>query len=388
MTKEQILFIQILNDFINGEKSNIPDDIDLGKFQYYGKLHEVSGIIYYQTRMKCFHSAFLYSVYAYKNRQEIINELTEQFKFPCFCVKGMEIAELYPVPELRTMGDCDLVVHSYDREVAHRIFITQKFENVTKQHDREWQYYKRNMEFELHDRLIYKEVVNNSKQELFFNNCWEYVNANKLDWNFHFLYLVAHLRKHFMNMGCGFRPFIDLAVIINNIKLDWDWIETNAREIELLPFLKSVLAFCEKWFSITVPIHVTELDEDFLMLSTEKIFEDGIFGFDNEDNRQNEMINIYHLQGKKGICINVLKEVFPSYKSLSNVTEYNFVRRKPYLLPVAWFYRVFKNRDNLNQKINRMKQHYSVDTEKIQKREEFYSRWGLIEENNQNKGEK
>lgn len=380
MTREQLFFIQILNDFIHGRKSSLPEGLDLGQLQRYGKMHELSGILFYQTNLPQFRSAYSYTLYAYGTRRRLMADLTAALPFPWFFVKGPGVAELYPIPGLRTMGDCDLVVHSQDREAAHQVLLAQGFENRNKQPDREWQYYKNEMEFELHDRLIYKENVNHSGQEAFFNDFWEYVEGNKLDWNFHFLYLLAHLRKHFMNKGSGFRPFMDLAIVANTLELDWIWIEEKAREIELLPFLRNVLAFCQRWFSIQLPPafseQATEPREEFFRQSAEKILEDGVFGFDNQDNRQSEMINLYRKRGTAGILGSVLREIFLPYQVLSAAPKYSFVRGRKYLVPLAWIYRFFSEWRKLGAKLGSLKKHF-VSAEVRKEREDLYSQWGL-----------
>ncbi len=380
MTKEQFFFIQILSDFINGRKSTLPDGLDLAQLQRYGKMHEVSGILFYQTNLPQFRSAYSYTIYAYGTRRRWIADLNAAITFPCFFVKGPEIAELYPVPGLRTMGDSDLVVHTRDREAAHQVLLAQGFENRNKQPDREWQYYKNGMEFELHDRLIYRENVNHSGQEGFFNDFWKYVEGNKLDWNFHFLYLVAHLRKHFMNQGSGFRPFMDLAIVVNRVELDWIWIEEKAREVELLPFLRNVLAFCQRWFSLQLPApfseQATESREDFFRQSAEKILEDGVFGFDNRANQQSEMINLYRKSGAVGVLGSVLREIFLPYRVLSAAPKYRFVRGRRYLVPIAWIYRFFSEWRKLGVKLASLRKHF-VKTEARKEREDLYSRWGL-----------
>jgi hypothetical protein len=377
MTKEQLFFIQILNDFINQKSSILLDNLDLDKLKYYAKIHEVSGIVFYQTKLEQFRSDYLFAIYSYTNRQEITKELTDKFDFPWFVVKGLEVAKMYPIPELRTMGDCDLVVHRENRETVHQIMLNLNFENATKYDDREWQYYKHNLEFEIHDKLIYSEVVNNSKQEMFFNDFWKYVDGNELDWNFHFLYLVAHLRKHFMNQGSGIRPFMDLALVVKSVDLDWEWIENSAQSIELMPFLKATLAFCKRWFSIDSPISDDGFDDSFYMSSAEKIFDDGIFGFDNTDNSQSDIVNLMHNQGRQGVLKKLLKEFFPPYKSLISSEKYKFLKGRKYLLSYAWLYRLLSEKNKISSKINNIKKHYSVNENKVQAREELYSKWGL-----------
>lgn len=380
MTKEQRYLIQILNDFIHHRKSTVPEELDLAQLQRYGKNHEILGIIFYQTGLSQFRSAYLYTIYAYEVRRNWASKLTETLSCPWFFVKGLEVAELYPVPALRTMGDCDLVVHPQDRETVHRILLEQKFENSSKQPDREWQYYKNNMEFELHDFLIYAENVNEPKQEAFFNDFWQYVDGNKLNWNFHFLYLIAHLRKHFMNKGCGLRPFMDIAIVVNTVELDWAWIENKSKEIDLFPFLKNVLGFCAYWFSIQLPVAFAEQStderEEFFRLSAEKILADGIFGFDNKDNQYSDAINIYRKKGIAGALAGALREVFPSYTALSTTPKYSFVQGKRYFVPAGWVYRIFSERKKLSLKVNALKGNF-VNAKLRKEREDLYSKWGL-----------
>ncbi len=374
MVQEQLFFIQILSDFIHEKKSEVPDELNIDVLMHYARMHEMMGITYYQTNLQQFQNAFFRDVYLYKIRQKILNDLTATFDFDWFLVKGTEVAKLYPVPELRTMGDCDIVVKN--REVAHKYFLKQGFENKNQYCYREWQYYKMNLEFELHDCLFYKENTNNHKQEGFFNNFWKYVRNNKLNWNFHFLYLISHLRKHFMYEGVGFRPFVDIAIVIEKVDLDWEWIKRNAEEIELLPFLKMVLALCERWFLVKSPIEPMELENDFYEASTQRIFENGIFGHDNDDNKQSSIINLYRKKGKLGITVSILREFFPSYKFLSSVPKYSFLRGRVYLMPVAWIYRIASNKKKIVAQLASLRK-YSVSAEKIKEREEVYSQWRI-----------
>lgn len=340
------------------------------------KKHEVEAIFYYQTKLPEFMKAYSLTLYSNTNREDMIQKLTSTFTFPYFIVKGSSAAELYPVPTLRTMGDIDLAVQVENRSTVHEILINQGYECRSKQSDREWQYYKNGMEFELHDHLIYSEAVNNPKQEMFFNNFWPYVKDNHLDWNFHFLFLIAHLRKHFMNEGVGFRQFMDVAVMAKYADLDWNWIEERAEEIELSPFLKTVLAFCNRWFETVTPIITPSLDENFYEAATQKIFDDGVFGFENEENAGSTAVNIYRKKGKKGQIGNAIRQLFPSYKTMITVPHYGFLKGKPYLLPVAWGYRAFRGRNKSNGVVEDIKDTFASN-DVIAKREAMYKQWGL-----------
>ena len=377
LTKEQNFFIKALADFINQNGNNeFPQNIDVASLAVYAKKHEVKAILYCQTRLPEFWSSFVSTVCSNTNNEDMLKKLVTVLNIPYFVLKGSCVSQFYPVPMLRTMGDIDFVVHTEDREKVHEILLNQGYECKTKYPDREWQYFKDGREIELHDHLIYEESVNNPKQEAFFNNFWPYVHNNALDLSFHFLFLISHLRKHFMNEGVGFRQFMDVAVVAKYGDLDWFWIEKTADEIELLPFLKTVLAFVFRWFSVATPIECTKITDEFYEVSTLKIFEDGVFGFENIENNGSAAINLYRRDGLRGTVKATLQQIFPSYGEMKKVPEYAFVTGKPFLLPIAWIYRIViksKKKGSLKKKLGET----VASTEAIRKREEMYKQWGL-----------
>ena len=376
-TTEQSFFIKILYDFINKEKTaEIPKNLSMEIIASYGKKHEVQAILYYQTKLPILKEAYYSTLYINTNRADLIQQLKKQFDFPYFIIKGVEIAELYPVKALRTMGDIDIVVHAEDMEKANAIFLNQGYHNKSKKLESEWHYSKGKMEFELHNQLLYTENVNDSEQQLFFNDCWNYCNNNQLDWNFHFLFLISHLRKHFMNKGVGFRQFMDIAIVSKYCELNWTWIEDKAAEIKLLPFLRIVLTFCNRWFGTTTSMKLIDITDEFFETSTLKIFEDGVFGFCNEENASSEAVNLYRKNGRIGMLKATMHQIFPRYREMKVMKEYAFIDGKPFLLPVAWMYRILikgKNKKAVKAKLGKT----FASGETIEKRKELYKQWGL-----------
>ncbi len=374
MTKEKQFFLQVVCDHINGNKTKSHFDLEWDIIKLYAKQQQMEGIFYAQTKNKDFLPAFSAAVCCASNRDELLKNLLPELNMPYFIIKGSEIAEYYPVPALRTMGDIDIVVE--DRSIAHKVMIKQGFTNITKYPDREWQYYKMNMEFEIHDRLVYKEPINISLQEMFFNDFWKYVENDKLDLNFHFVFLVYHLKKHFMNSGVGFRQFVDLAMLIKNAELNWKWIEIKLEEIELINFARVVFAFIKRWFNISAPIELAVIDDRFYEDATSTIFKNGIFGFDNEDNEDAMNINVGIVQGKKGQLLLAIRKIFPSYQIMRNIKKYSFVDRRPFLLPVAWLYRFICVRKKISSNINEVSDFFPSN-EKAENRKSMYRQWGL-----------
>lgn len=389
MTKEQQYFIQIIRDFIFGKNTEYQSGIDWIILCDFFQKHQLTAIAYAQCKMlfpvtvnEKYRATFLGTVSTNvrrrKSTETILAELNDQ-AIKCFTVKGFDIADYYPNWQYRTMGDTDIVVD--DLEKAHSILIDNGFQSISKIKDREYQYSKQNMEFELHDRLVYDEAINIDGTTKFLNDFKHYLAGGKLDDSFHFIFVLNHLRKHFMNSGVGFRQFVDIAVMVkNDDKIDWRWTEDTLQEIGLLPFARTVFFYIDRWFGVVAPIASVEVPENVFESSTAYIFDNGVFGFDNKDNTDFLASNAVR-QAKYpqlAMIVVAVKKVFPSYKSLTASKHYAFLKARPYLLPVAWIYRLFRGvTNNRIDEGKKMIQKSFVPIDYITKREEMFRNWGL-----------
>ena len=372
MTLEQQFFLQILSDHINERETIIPESVDWTVLHEMAKKHQVEAVVYKQTKKTDFSSAYGMAVYNYINRKADLTDLFSSFTGKYFLVKGPVIAEKYPVPALRTMGDVDIIVRPADKEQLHELLLTKGFS--ANKSDREWTYQKKNAHYEVHDRLVYEVQRKTEKQTEFFNSCWDYINDNALDWNFHFIFLIFHLRKHFVNQGVGFRQFLDIAVAIKNIDLDWKWIANKLKEIEMYTFAAKVTSLCHDWFETETPID-TELDAIFSDEATALIFENGVFGFDNKENQKNVVENYVRQHGKSSMISRFLSDVFLSYNDMVKLPEYHFLKNKKWLLPAGWIYRiVLKIKQH---KLGKLRTHYFITNKEITERESHLRKWGI-----------
>lgn len=296
-----------------------------------------------------------------------------------FLIKGFDIEDFYPNWQYRTMGDTDIVVE--DLEKAHGILLEDGFRNTSKNEDKEYQYLKQNIEFELHDRLVYEDVINLDSATKFLNNYKDYVSNGKLDDSFHFIFVLNHLRKHFMNRGVGLRQFVDIAVLLkNDNRIDWTWTEERLRKIGLLPFAKTVFYYIEKWFRIKAPIEAEPVSEGVFEESTGYVFDNGVFGFENEENAVFFASNNVRKakNPKLAMLMLALKEVFPSYNAMIAIERYYFLRGKPILLPLVWFFRFGKTLKNkrLDEVLSQISKSF-VSKSQIAKRNEMFKNWRI-----------
>lgn len=398
MNREQGFFLQVIADHLHGRETAPPEKLDWVMIASYTKSHEMEGILAHQCAeylksqpqlkdvRERLEKAKVSSLFYYFNRVQMFEEIKNAFRskqFRFFSVKGLNIAEMYPIPAFRTMGDIDIVMSGEDRERAREPMTRMGFQLKPGGYERS--YSKPGLSIELHDRLIYKENLEAEARINYFNACWEHVASEEngwcqLDWNFHFLFLIEHLKLHFGNNGVGFRQFTDIVVTGNRQSLDWDWIETELRKIGLWEFTCTVYAFCERWWGIVPPMPVDKPDEAFFEVSTDMVFRNGVFGHDNDDHEK-------HSVGKQLNSIKTMKPLRNIVVALRNVFEpYNRMVSHPYcaflighkwLLPAAWVYRVIyigiHKKGRIREKFNAVFQSSDV----IARHNKLLERWGL-----------
>ncbi len=401
LSAEQEFFLEIMKNSVNDTKTDIiPNNINWEKLISIAKSQEMKALLCSQVSKSLADSdtlievnndlvsSYATAIFIYQRRMAILKKIETEFtklNIPFFVFKGTEISEFYSKPEIRSMGDSDILVHEEDRERAHEFFIKLGMKNVSKS-DNEWIYYYDNMEFELHCRLMNEgEVGNYQSHKDFMNRRWDYAICEDnsphyhLDINYHFVFVLLHLRKHFINCGVGFRQFMDLAVMIRKCRLDWEWINNEIELLGLTEFSKTCFAFCERWFGVTFPTEYKQLDDDFYIFSTKKIFNNGIFGFDDVNNKENYTILKLKDNRKKGKFVLFFEMLFPSYSVLTVSPKYSFIKGKPLLLPIAWCYRIVRSvfEGTSAARTNEISSKMSISNEQISTRKEYLENWGL-----------
>lgn len=389
MTKEQAYFLRVIKDFLGNEKTIPEKELNWTEIYEIAQKHQLGGIVFCQCKAflpesvrPLFEKAYVACLFYYMAREEALQRISSTFQeagIPYFIVKGDEVAKYYPAPALRTMGDQDIVIKGEDRQKANDIMLKLGYTKTTYWNNKEMGFSKDAIGIELHDHLIYEQIINRTPLEAFFENYWPYVKDGKLDVSFHFLYLLLHLRKHFMNSGVGFRMFIDLAVMsAKEPDLDWPWITARLDELDMLAFASCCFAFIREWFGIPSPLNEKRLDAGFYEDATAAVFANGVFGYDNKENNINEAVNVARQGGVPIISMTkrAVSFVFPSYSMMKNNENYHFIKGKAWLLPAAWIYRIYRAIQMVLGGRRNVLFHFS-SSEELKKRDEFLKKWGL-----------
>ncbi len=402
MTDEQRLLLKCLEDICSGQKTYPPDSgTDVDYFLHLAQEQSLAGIIYDQGRnwlssVSGFRSVFLSDVFFSVNRADILREISERFQkenIPFICIKGAVFRDCYPIPELRSMGDVDIVIHTEDREKANRILMEDMgFQRMIDNHA-VWTYWIGEFIFEVHDHMFYEELIGDFDYRAYFDCIWEYKKPGSVfgvespnlfipEENYHFLYLMTHTAKHVINKGMGFRAFLDMVFFVRarGDVLRWDWLEKELSKMSLLQFTKTCFLLCERWFNVKMPLCTGKLDEDFYTETTVKMFRDGLFGLHNANNEGAASAKGM-MRSDRSYWVTALlmtgKKLFPPYEDMQLIPWYSFVDGRPWLLPAAWIYRwgycLVKKPKSGAAKLTEP----FLKKELIEKREELINNWGL-----------
>ena len=392
MTREQEFFIQVLSDHLAGRKTDHSDGLDWAEIMKLSRSHQVDGIVFYQCRdlipqeiRSSFEQAFGATLYYYTNRKLAMEEIAAALraaKLPFFTVKGFAVAQYYPLPALRTMGDCDIIVHQADMQAAVAVLQGLGFRGSEQTTVQQWGCDRNGLHFELHDSLVQNGEFTTGDQVKFFNTFDPYITGEGLDWSFHFLFLLMHLRKHFLNYGVGFRQFMDLAAIIKNgPELRWDWMREKLEQLHLLRFACVCCSMLKSWFGISAPLEAQPLEPELEKKLTEMILHGGVFGFADENNFSNySRTALAKARVPRWLkpFVSLLHSAFPEYDMMRGYPGCSYLNGRPYLLPAAWLHRflIILARKDKSSTVHTVRSSF-VPSVEVSDREELLNKMGL-----------
>lgn len=385
MQQEDFFLIKVLASFMNGEEiSELPLELSLTQLYQSARKHGVAGIVYYKlqtlleiktdTIVRSLKDCYLAEVFSAVQIEEEIRLLEgslERAGIEYTFVKGYEIRNSYPVPELRTMGDVDILIAEESISQAEKLL----YELGYMKKDlggHVWTFYKEAVSLEIHKRLTAGNYWNTIDYEKYFlnffhrlikdpNRCRKYFKPED-----HFIFLCFHLAKHLNGTGAGIRMVLDIAVYLKEYKnkMDWQYIQSECEKIALDAFAKNLLYLCQRWFGVCSVWDEAQMDAGTYHELTEYIMAGGIFGFERPDSIRRLRRGIDESNKKSAWRIKskaLLKIIFPNGKHMTEFMPE--VAKHPWLLPAAWIKRwqlAVKSRGTLKTAFDGFKENTKV----------------------------
>lgn len=294
-------------------------------------------------------------------------------------LKGMIWQRYYPIPELRTFGDVDMLIPEDKAMVADRLMrdmgYTYLVENGAVRN-----YSAPNEYYELHTNPVSTFFYGPVDLPTYFSHAWEHLtpDGRELTPEFHLLFMIVHLAKHLYDRGAGVRLFLDIALAVPAFSAEqWQTVRTELVRMELDLFFGQVLNLCKRWFGISEPYDLPPMDEELYEEYTEYVLASNTFGTDREFGTA-YLRKQYEAAGAaddRAYKVGVWRYLFPPLKEMKRLMP--FLRKAPYLLPFAWVARAFRAVFFRRKAATiRMKEVLSNDAE-ARRQYALYSRIGL-----------
>lgn len=378
MTQQQNNFLNIIRAYVNGtnaqtiEATDFIENPDWNEIYKLACIHSLSGMLYItvqdhnlcndETLLNNMAQAFMLTVGNSVNQElalsSVLNLLsTNSIRHIIF--KGTVLREYYPDKELRTMGDIDLVIDKADKEKVHKVMLDAgaSYDEVAS-HSDVANYELNGVTFEIHTRVISSNLFDDVDYIGYFSDLFSKVEVREgytyeLKKEFHLIYLLVHMAKHFKFGGCGLRMYIDIVMFLRHFdgELDWNYVKEELRKLRLTDFADSVFQFCNRWFGMDIAVLENKISESEMDTITEYVLAGGTFGYHGKN------VDAIRVGNKDSGWLSKIKTIgcfiFPSYEHLKK--RYEWMEGTPkWMLPVAWvrywYYRIFVVRqDNLKR---------------------------------------
>jgi len=248
-------------------------------------------------------------------------------------LKGCRLKRLYPTPELRSMGDLDILIRVEQYEKIRPLLLQMDLcERVESDHELIWE--KGKLMVELHKRLI---PSYNRDYYRYFGDGWRLARVERgtryeMSPEDEFVYLFTHFAKHYRDGGIGLRHLADLWVVCRaRPEADMDYICRELKKLDLLTFFKNVDKTAKAWFG------EGEWDELSLFLMAH-VFGSCAYGTQRDHNLAGV---VRETGGEKSVSAarfsRVGKVIFLPLEPMAE--KYPVLKRAPVLLPLFWIVR-------------------------------------------------
>ena len=174
---------------------------------------------------------------------EAMSNALEKAQIRFIPLKGSVIRKYYKEPWLRTSCDIDILISDSDIEKVKKVFVEELNYTYVSEWNYEVSFYTpAKTHIELH------HVLNDDNKSIdnVLSTVWEHSVPipncffhYEMSDEMYYFYHIAHMAKHFVNGGCGIRPFIDIWVLNHNCEFDKQKRYALLFEAGLLQFAKA-----------------------------------------------------------------------------------------------------------------------------------------------------
>lgn len=264
-------------------------------------------------------------------------------------VKGQLCSRLYPLKDHRISADDDLYIPDAEFMACHEQFLANGLTTDTPADELptadEVSYTKNGspLYIELHRHLF--DSAEDAHDEL--NHFFTDINPVEMDGflamppHEHLLYLILHAYKHFVRSGIGLRQFCDIGLWAReyHTEIDWQRLRDQCASVHAATFAAAAFCIARNYLGIEFDLPApwdASIDVEPLLHDT---LCGGVYGSNDYTRLHSSTVTLNAVKASRaGEKSSVLSTVFPKREYLEH--RYPYLKKRPYLLPVAWAQRL------------------------------------------------
>lgn len=264
-------------------------------------------------------------------------------------VKGQLCSRLYPLKDHRISADDDILIPDGEFFACHEQLLANGLTTDTPANELasadEVSYTKNGspLYIELHRHLF--DSAEDAHDEL--NHFFTDLNPVETDGflamppHEHLLYLLLHAYKHFVRSGIGLRQFCDIGLwaLEYHDEIDWQRLHDQCASVHAATFAAAAFRIARDYLGIDFDLPMpwdASIDVEPLLHDT---LCGGVYGSNDLTRLHSSTVTLNAVKASRtGEKSSVLRTVFPKREYLER--RYPYLKKRPYLLPVAWAQRI------------------------------------------------
>lgn len=264
-------------------------------------------------------------------------------------VKGQLCSRLYPLKDHRISADDDLLIPDGEFFACHEQLLANGLTTDTPADELasadEVSYTKNGspLYIELHRRLFDSSEDAHDELNHFFASLKPVETDSFLAMppHEHLLYLLLHAYKHFVRSGIGLRQFCDIGLwaLEYHDEIDWQRLHDQYASVHAATFAAAAFRIARDYLGIDFDLPMpwdASIDVEPLLHDT---LCGGVYGSNDLTRLHSSTVTLNAVKASRtGEKSSVLRTVFPKREYLER--RYPYLKKRPYLLPVAWVQRI------------------------------------------------
>lgn len=264
-------------------------------------------------------------------------------------VKGQLCSRLYPLKDHRISADDDLLIPDGEFFACHEQLLANGLTTDTPADELatadEVSYTKEGspLYIELHRRLFDSSEDAHDELNHFFASLKPVETDGFLAMppHEHLLYLLLHAYKHFVRSGIGLRQFCDIGLwaLEYHDEIDWQRLHDQCASVHAATFAAAAFRIARDYLGIDFDLPMpwdASIDVEPLLHDT---LCGGVYGSNDLTRLHSSTVTLNAVKASRtGEKSSVLRTVFPKREYLER--RYPYLKKRPYLLPVAWVQRI------------------------------------------------